>query len=321
MPYWDIIGRAFRISWQHKYLWLIAFFSGESAGSFGSNYNYNFSQGQSGTIGARRTPDLGAVQSQVSAWVHDNLGLLATVAVLWLLLVIGFFIFGAACEGATVRASAEHDAERPFDLSSAWQAGVARMWVIVRFRLLLFALALPAVLLVGVLVFATVFSAIGGHSAVAVISGLLAALVILLSIPYFIYLSFLDRFGSRAAVLDLVGARASLARAHHLLFKRLGRSLLVWLLSIAIGIGTGIVVGVVGAILVIPLLALIYLAASGGVSWIWVVLLGLVAIPFLLVAGAFLSALMSTYWTLAFRRLDVEYPPAYAYPPQPAPQP
>src|SRR5207237_1126909 len=69
-----------------------------------------------------------------------------------------FFILAAVCEGATVRAAAEHDAERPFGLGWAWRSGVTTMWVIVRFRLLLLALALPVVLILAGLIFATAVS-------------------------------------------------------------------------------------------------------------------------------------------------------------------
>lgn len=319
MPYWDIIGRSFGIAWRHRYLWLLAFFAGEmGGGSFTSSYQVP-SRPAAGTGGS--SPDFGAVQSQITAWLQSNAGLLSLLAALWLVLAIGFFILGAACEGATIRASAEHDAERPFDLGAAWQAGVARMWVIVRFRLILLLLGLPVFIVVAGLVVGAIAAAFNSHAGAAIALAAVATLLFLLSIPYIVYLSFLDRFGSRAAVLELLAARASLARAHHLLFKRLGRALLVWLLSIAVAIGLGVVVGVVGAVLFLPLIGLVYIAASGGASWFWAFLLALIVIPIALVISAFLAAQSSTYWTLAFRRMDVEYPPAYAFPPQPAPQP
>lgn len=320
MPYWDIVGRAFRISWHHRYLWLIAFFSGESGGggsfSYSNGNQFNLRPGEAGRLG---TPDFGAVQSQVVAWLQANAGLIAVLVLLWLVLVVGFFLLGGACEAALVRASAEHDAERPFDLRAAWQAGTGRMWVIVRLRLLLLALGLPVAILFGGLIVGALIEGFGGHAGAAVAFVLGALLVGLLSLPYVVYLSFLDRFGARAAVLELVEARASLARAHHLLFKRPGRSLVVWLLSIAVSIGAGFVVGIVAAIVVLPLLGVGYFAAAGAVSWLWVALIAAIALPVLVVVSAFLSALLSTYWTLAFRRLDVEYPPPYAYAPPQAP--
>ena len=37
-------------------------------------------------------------------------------------------------------------------------------------------------------------------------------------------------------------------------------------------------------------------------------------VPVFVVVYGFVGAVMSTYWTLAFRRLDIDYAPAYAYP-------
>src|SRR5205807_992969 len=127
MHYWELVTRSFRIAWDHKYLWLIGLFSGEAGGS-----SFNYSQRSTGTT---QTP--AQFQQQVSTWLSDHLGLIIFLAVVWLVLIVAFFILAAICEGATVRASAEHDAERPFGLGMAWRAGLHTMWVIVRFRLLL----------------------------------------------------------------------------------------------------------------------------------------------------------------------------------------
>ena len=319
MPYWDIVGRSFRIAWRHKYLWLIALFSGE--GGFSFNFSSSYRQPASGRLGSGSAPDFGAVQAQVGAWVQDNLGLLALLAVLWLVLVVGFFLLAAACEAAVVRAAAEHDAEQPFDLAGAWRTGVERMWVIVRFRLILVALALPVFVILTAVVIGAVAAGFNGQAGTVVALILLGLLVLLAAIPYAVYLSFLDRFGSRAAVLELTGARESLSHAHRLLFKRPGRALVVWLLSIAVTLGLGVAAGVVAAIALVPFVVVAYSAANGAISWAWVAVAALVALPVMLLIGSFIAAQASTYWTIAFRRMDVEYPPSFAYPAVPVPRP
>jgi len=338
MQYWDIVTRSFRISWNHKYLWLIALFSGEG----GAGFNFSYNQRTTGT-----TVSPAQFQQQVTTWINDHIGLIVFLIVLWLVLVIAFFILAAVCEGATVRAAAEHDAERPFGLGWAWRSGVATMWVIVRFRLLLVALALPAVLIVGGFIVATAVSFInqnGGAGAGLLVLGVLFALasipyfiylffldrfgtraVVLEQIgPYFIYLFFLDRFGTRAVVLEQIGARAAIVRAHRLLFKRLGRSLLVLLLAIAVGIALGILFACALAIVAVPLAIIgAALFASGSAAvWPLIVVGVLILLPIGLVVSGFLSAQSSTYWTLAFRRLDLEPPaPQFYYQPAQPPQP
>jgi hypothetical protein len=312
VPYLDNVWRSFRISWNHKYLWLIALFAGEG-GSAGFNSSTGTGASPPGRGGETTgPPDLGALQTQVTAWITEHAGLIVFLVVLWLVLVIAFFILAAICEGATVRSSAEHDADRPWGLGVAWRAGVHTMWAVVRFRLLLILLGLPLLILVVAFVVGVVIAIVNQNGSAALPLILSGFLLVLISIPYGIYLHFLDRLGSRALVLEQLGARASIVRAHRLLFKRLGRSLLVWLLSLAVGIVVGIVAGVAFAIVLIPLfIAGAFAYANNSAALIAIIALGVVIyLPISLVVGGFLSAQSSTYWTLAFRRLDLDYPPA-----------
>ena len=309
MPYWDILTRSFRISWNHKYLWLIALFSGESGGS-----SFNYSQQQRTPRGEQ--PDFATIQHQATTWLNDHIALVVALVIVWLLLLIAFFILAAICEGATVRASAEHDADRPFGLRLAWRMGLHTMWVIVRFRLLLIALYLPLFVLIGAWVVGLVVALAnqnGGAAPVLILTGLLLLVV---GLVYAIYLFFLDRFGTRAIVLEERAARASIARAHRLLFKRFGRALLVWLLAIGVAIVLAIAVACFSLIFVLPLALAGALAAATGTGALWaVVALGvIILVPLYLVVAGFLAAQGSTYWTLAFRRMDIDYAPAYAYP-------
>lgn len=314
MPYWENVIRSFAIAWRHKYLWLLALFAGESGGGF----NFNYSQGtrSSGTTGSAS-----AAAQQVSQWISDHAGLILAAALIWLILAIALFILAAICEGALIRGAAEHDADRPFGLRQAWTTGVHTMWVIVRFRLLLVALILPAVLVVGGVILGGITAAFSNQAGLAVTLILLGVLLGLALIVYIIYLSFLDRFGARIAILEEQGAVASLRRAHRLLFKRLGRSLLVWLLSLAVGFVAGIATAVVFVVAALPLIVGIYFTVSG-VSGMWLLIIigALVLLVVALPITGFLNAQASTYWTLAFRRMEIDAPPAYAYPPQPAPQ-
>jgi hypothetical protein len=318
MPYWEIVTRSFKISWRHKYLWLVAFFAGEGSAGF----NLNGPSGPPGTNGNGRPPDVGAINQQVSHWLAENIGLIVAGSAAIVLLAIAFFVLAAVCEGAVVRAAAEHDAERSFGLSMAWRTGRTTMGAIIRFRLLIIALALPVVVVFAALVFG-LLSAIGGHngSAIVVLVGI-AILFGLAAIVYAVVIAFIDRLGARAVVLEQLGAMAALGRGYRLLTKRLGRVLLVWLLSVAVGIVLGICFAIVGSILVVPAAAIAFATYASGspVWWLAVVLAFLILLPILLVAQAFLAAQSSTYWTLAFRRLEIDQPRAYAYPPQQVPQ-
>jgi hypothetical protein len=308
MPYWDVVTRSFSIVWRHKYLWLIALFSGEA----GTGFSFSYWQP------SNRTADVGSAQQQVSTWLNDHAGLLVAIAVVWFVLVVAFFILAAICEGATVRASAEHDADRPFGLRQAWTMGVHTMWVIVRFRLLLVALYLPLVVLLVAWLAGLLVALINNDAGAIFGLAVFGLLLVLVWLVYATYLFFLDRLGSRAIVLEERKAIAALGRAHRLLFKRLGRTLLVWLLSIAVAIVIGIILACFGGLIAAPLfIAAAFAASSGqGIAWPLVVLAAIVFLPISLLVAGFTAAQGSTYWTLAFRRLDVDYyaPVAYPYP-------
>src|SRR5437867_1779507 len=226
MQYTDIVWRSFRISWRHKYLWLIALFSGEGGGNFGSGGGGGGGGGAGGGTQATGNIDTAAMQDQITRFLTDNAGLILVLVVAWLVLVGIFFIIAAICEGATIRATAEHDAERPWGLGMSWRAGMHTLWAVVRFRLLLIALGLPLALLVVGLLAGIVIAILNQNAGAAVPLILVGLLLIVAGIPYAIYLFFLDLLGSRALVLEQLGAVASIARGHRLLIKRLGRTLI-----------------------------------------------------------------------------------------------
>jgi len=316
VDYFDNIWRSFRISWRHKYLWLIALFAGEGGG--GGSFNFNTGTGTS-RPGTANQPDLTAIQDQVTGFVSDHAGLLIALAILWLVLVVVFFFVAAVCEGATIRSSAEHDADRPWGLRLAWGAGVRTMWPIIRFRLLLVALWLPVGILIVGFVAAIIVAALNNNGGLAVGLGVVGALLLLPAIVYLIYLFFLDRLGSRALILEQLGARAAIVRAHRLLFKRLGRTLLVWLLAIVVALVVGIATACVLAIVSIPIvLVAVVLAVNNSAAIVPLIVLAVIVfLPISLIIGGFLSAQSSTYWTLAFRRLEIDQPPVTPYPPAP----
>jgi len=180
MPYWEIVTSSFKISWRHKYLWLVAFFAGEGSAGF----NLNGPSGPPGTNGNGRPPDVGAINQQVSQWLAENIGLIVAGSAAIVLLAIAFFVLAAVCEGAVVRAAAEHDAERPFGLSMAWRTGRATMGAIIRFRLLIIALALPVVVVFAALVLG-LLSAIGGNNGSAIV--VLVGIAILFGLAAIVY--------------------------------------------------------------------------------------------------------------------------------------
>jgi len=319
VQYWTLVTRSFGIAWRHKYLWLVALFAGES----GSSFNFNTSSSFPSNTKGGSSPNFNSAYNSATGWLNDHIGLIVVLGVLFLAVWIAFFILAAVCEGATVRGAAEHDAERPFGLGWAWTAGRAAMGSIIRIRLLVFVLGLPAVIVLVAVWGGFVLALVNSNAGAAVALGLAGALVGLAAIVYFVYLDLLLRLSVRAAVLEQIrSARSAMSRGHGLVRQRLGRVLLVWLLALLVAFVIGIAVFIVLLAVAVPLaIAGLAGAAAGSGAIVVVVVIGvLIFLPIALIISAFIAAQSSTYWTLAFRRLEIDTAPVaypYAYPSPP----
>jgi hypothetical protein len=323
MRYGELITRSLSITWRYKYLWLLAILGGAdvygSSGWPSGNYGSPFGRGtNNGT-----SPSPSDVARQVSQFISDHLALILTGIVVLVVLWLAWFLLSCITTGALVRASAEHDAERPFRLGLAWRTGLGTFGTILGIRLIELLLGLVALAgFAGLALLGYVAYSQGQDATLGLIIAIGIGLVLLL-IPVEIAVGLVFILAVRAAVLEQRGAIPSLGRGLSLFTSRLGRVLLVWLIQVALGLGAGIALAIV---LILPLVLVVLVAIAVGVSagaGVGVAVglaLGLLWTIVLLVLEAAVGAYFSTYWTLAFRRLELPSPrPAvYQYPPQPA---
>jgi hypothetical protein len=225
--------------------------------------------------------------------------------------VIGIVLFLLSCiaTGALIRAAAEHDAERPFGLGPAWRAGVAAFWRILGLRLIGVVGALVIAAVLGALFVLGLVSATNGSRA-GVASAIILGVVLLLAlIPVFLVWGLVYQLALRSIVLELQGPVAAIQRAFSLLFRRLGRVALAWLIYFGVGLAAGVVTGIIVLGVALPFAALVAvaIAAQSTALLVGVIAIGaLVVLAAALVAGGAVGAYMSTYWTLAYRRLDLD---------------
>lgn len=301
MQYGNLITRSFSLVWSHKYLWLLAALGGADVGDAGfavvwaANFGVSF-------VSQALPP---------SPWPID-LGIL-------LVLVIGWFVISFATTGALVRASAEHDAVRPFALGLAWRAGLGAFKSILGLRMLQLlwvllwassaATAIGGLVLLGVLAYQrhqnvtlAVVVVVGLEVVVAaVVAWILAGLAFILAV--------------RAVVLEQRGPIRAFRRGVQLIRSRLGRVLVLWLLQIALATAGGSV----QSLILFPaiLVAAAIVAAAGVAGGVMAALalgipFGLALIGASMLLYAVLGGYLSTYWTLAFRRIEM-YAPHLAY--------
>jgi hypothetical protein len=325
MQYGELITRAFSIVWRHKYLWLLAILGGADVGTggFGGSFS-NPGSVRGGGAGATQPRATGEVARQVAQFLADYGWVLVLAGAIVLLLALAWFVLSCVTTGALVRASAEHDAERPFGLGLAWRAGLGTFWSILGLRLLGLLWGLVVVAVIGLFVLLGVLSYAGGQRAalaaviaVGVLAGI-ALVVVSIAVGLALILA------TRAIVLEQRGAVAALGRGLGLLRGRLGRVLLVWLIQLALGLGAAVAVIVVLIPVFLLAAGLVVAAAVTGGAGAAVgvaIPLGVLAVAVLVVASGLAGGYLSTYWTLAFRRLELEAPRPAAMPAYPPGQP
>ncbi len=152
-----------------------------------------------------------------------------------------------------------------------------------------------------------------------IVVGVLAGLALVV-IGVLVRIAFI--LGTRAIVLEQRGVIAGLRRAFELLRARLGRVLLVWLIQVALGIAAGVAIVIVAIpLILVGAVAVVGTGMASGpmAAGILVIPFGLLLLAVLLVLGGMIGTYLSTYWTLAFRRMELDPIPAVAWPPAPQP--
>jgi len=315
MNYTQIVARALAISWRHKYLWLLAVFAREA-----TTISMAFQTGSS-SRNSYSNVSTQAVWSQLTNWVSAHAALLWTVGITVALLSLALFLLSALANGALVKGGAEHDAERPFGLRQAWSAGVHSFWPVLGLKFFAFVIYANLAIVIGGLILMTMSFGISGAVAVAVATGLLAGVLLLGAIPFFVIFGVAIVLGVRGVVLEGKGANDGFRTALNLIWRRRGRVALFWLLVCIAGIVASTAVGLALVLAAFPIVALTVAAYFAG-GWLLAVAAALgFGTAWLIVVATFtggVRAFTSTCWTVAYTRFDLQAQPAVSPQPQPA---
>ncbi|BBL80484.1 hypothetical protein RxyAA322_23380 [Rubrobacter xylanophilus] len=295
MSYGDLIRDAFRTVWRNRFLWFFGFFVA------GSGFSFNVPGGPPGGL-----PDS-------PRWSGENLVLLVAAAVLLaLVLLLVYLVLGIISAGGLAwSVAAMERGERP-GFSSTFRAGVGNFWRVLGQALLLLLIGVGLALLVFVVVggpFALLFvltESVGARVIFGVLLGLLGVvLLVALYVPYAV----VGQFALRELVVGRRGVVEAIGGAFGLFRRNAGRSILVWLINLALSIGVGIAAAVgfvlLGLVLFLPAIALGaagYEAAAIAAG----VAAGIVLLPLLLVVTGAIGAFFHAYWTLAYLRISGE---------------
>ena len=316
MNYSEILTRALAISWRHRYLWLLALFAGEAStsslpGFGGGNSGWRTTSVQPGAV----------TWNDAMAWISAHASLLWAAGISLAVVAVLLFLLSAVANGALVRAAAQHDDDKPFNLGQAWSAGLETFWPVLGLKLFTLVVGVALLVVIGGIGLMAAVLGLSGSVGASVAAGAVAGLLLLAAIPFLVVFEVAVRLGVRAVVLDGRSTSDGLREGFSLIRRRFGRVALVWLLVWVAGLVATTAAGLVAVVGMLPLAGLtagVYFAAG----WPWAVLIGAVLgaawLALVLALAGGVSSFTSTSWTLAYRRFDVEAARAPSAHPQPA---
>ena len=242
----------------------------------------------------------------------SDLGVAALVGIvlLELLIFLVFVILAVISNGglADSVAAIERGTRRSF--GSTWRAGTSRFWRVLGYYILFFLIGLALLIAIAVplgLIIAAVFAGTEATGA-RVVTVVLAVLVAIpLLIVVFVSLSIISQFALREIVVGGEGVVGAVGGGLRLFWQNLGRSMLLWLIQIALIIVatiTLLLAGViVGLVLFVPTILLI-VAEYTIAAIVTGVIAGLILVPLVIVVAAALGTFNHAYWTLAYLRIS-----------------
>jgi len=304
MNYSDLLSEAFRLTWRNRYLWFFGFFVVGGGGSFNFPANVGRQEMQD-PFG----PDAGALD-----WISNNLVLFLTAVIsVVVVLALIFLVLSMISHGALAESIAALHRGETRGFGSAFRAGTTNFWRVLGLKVLFFLIALGLMLLIflpvvlgGLAAFSLTDST--GLRVLAVALGVIFVFVALVVV--FLPFAIINQYALRELVVSRRRIMESIAGGFGLFRRNIGRSLLVWLIQLAVMLGLGIAMLVVlvifGAILLGPAIALFATehATAGVVAGVVGGVLFLV--PVFVISGA-VGAFNHAYWTLAYLRL-IELP-------------
>lgn len=251
------------------------------------------------------------------------LGIPLVLVVVLTSLVLGLLILYislAAKAGLIIAVDRLDRARQDLPFGSAFRLGQAYVWRLLGMGLLLGLAMLGAVV---VLLGPPIVLGVAFRTVEAIIAAIgIGVIAVLVLVALGLYLAILEKLASRFIVLTDCGIMDGLTAAHGLLRRRLGPTVVTWLIQVVLGIAYGL------ATMILLLVVGVGIVAVGAGVYAITRQIGLIAyaivsaaalLAMLAFLGGLFTAFVSSYWTLAYQALGrLGVPPALPTVPAPA---
>jgi hypothetical protein len=305
VDYTAILREAWLLTWRNRFLWVLGLFAGGggagTCGNTGGGFRTPANGGTLDRSGAQA--DMERAIEDFGGWLGDHIGIVIAIVAAVGVVALLFTVISLIAQGGLYRGAADIARGRPSGLGAAWGMGLRLFWRNVRLALLTLVIYLPFLLIViGVIAYAVL--AEPGLGAIISMFALVGLLVLVLSIPIAIVLV----YAHLVIAVEEAGAVPALTAGVGLVRQRLGTSLMLWLINVAVSIGAGIafVLALVVAAVAFFIIGLIIYAITGGAGvalLVYIVMAAVAAFAAIWLALAIFRTFSIAYWTLAYLRL------------------
>lgn len=320
MDYSKLLKRAWDITWNNKYLWVLGFLAG--LGQAGSSSSYRTGGSTPSTGGSPTLPEM----PDFSGFWQENMALIIGLTCLLFIIGLALWLLRLTAQGGLIAAVKQIEGGGKSSLGHSFTAGVNYLPRLAGLSILV---SLPA-LVIGLLIFALFFGFVGMSALEAMSqSGNIEAIwssfglfflcfipLICLAVPLTIILSIWEQAAQRGIVLHELGVMDGLREGWGVLRTHLTEVIVMGLILIVLGLLFGIVVAMVvlpcALIMIVPVIGTVFTGSGLDIVSIGLLILGGLVIG--LVAAA-LSSIFTTFQsatiTLAYQDLSsgVKYDP------------
>lgn len=292
IDYGDLIKRSYQILIRYKFLWLFGFIVAFTSGGYGNYSNFSSSE-KSGNEFQRNFKIFEKFSSINIALILFLIGIAIIIGIVFLILR---YISTAALISSVDDIEKQRDASVKKGFTNGWHHWLYILGIdLVIFIPLTLIIIIILTILVGPGILLIILKKMIAGIVLLVIGALIA---IVLIIALAIFSGLLELLSIRYKIIKNESVFASISLAFKLITAKIGQVIITWLITVAIGIITGIILAIPG---------LIFAAIFFGLALISFALAILVAFPFVILfsfASGIIQTYISTLWTLAFLSLD-----------------
>ena len=308
MNYGEILSKTWKTIWKHKILWLFGILAGcGAAGSGGSGAGGGARGGGSsftmqpptwdfmGPGPSQALDEFGRFITSIPVWVWIML-VLGLVVVGFLVSVLFLFLSTLGQTGVIKGTSLADQADLedpPLSFGTIFTAIKPHYWKVLLLNLgvILVGLFGGLILVLPILIFTICTCFLGP----------------LLFIPIGWFINVLVIFTMIAIIEEGLGIFEAIGRAWRVIFRNLGKVVVMFLILGIGGIIVGLIIGLPALIIPIPLVTNLVMtgARTFTVGLIFTLLLAFLVIPLIIFLSGVLQAFILAAWTLTFRRLTL----------------